>query len=388
MTSTHRRRFWCGFAATVAAGLLTLVPAQAYPAEDDRSADPVYMTGAEVRIDRAIDGDLVAAAGRIHIDQPIGGDAVLGAGSLEIHAAIGEDLRAAGGIVTIGSPVHGDAMIAAGRITLSRNAEMHGHVWLAGSSVTIDGRSKASMKVYGRDVALLGENYGPLDISAERIEIRGSARVYGDIVYSSRTDVAIDPGAKIMGTVTRTPGPLQVGQTSTGIPGLKPLRPLLLVALFAAGVLLSALFPTFTRNSVRTLAAAPVKSLGLGSALFFSVPPVAVLLIITIIGIPVGLALAAVHAIALVVGYLIVGFLIAQKLAQLLHRQPQAYGWRVAFLAAALVLLALAASIPYAGPLALVVALAAGLGAMVLQAFSGYGGTARGARNSDAWPGA
>jgi cytoskeletal protein CcmA (bactofilin family) len=387
MRSTPRKRFGCGFAATLGAAFLTLSPTQGYATEDDRSADPVYMTGAEVRIDRPIDGDLIAAAGRIHIDQPIGGDAVLGGGSLEIHGAVAEDLRAAGGIVTVAGPVHGDAMIAAGRITLSRNAEMHGHVWLAGSSVSIDGRSRGSMKVYGRDVALLGDIYGPVDISAERIQIRGSARVYGDVVYASRTEITIDPGAKIMGTVTHTPGKLDVGERSTGIPGLKPLRPLLLVALFAAGVLLSALCPAFTRNSVRMLAAAPVKSVGLGSALFFSVPPVVILLIITIIGIPVGLALAAVHAIALAVGYLIVGFFIAQKLAQLLHRQP-AYGWQLTFLAAALVLLALAASIPYAGPLALVLAMAAGLGAMVLQAFSGYGGRARRARNSDAWPGA
>jgi hypothetical protein len=369
------------------AAFLTLTPAWAYAAEDDSSADPVYMTGAEVRIDRPVEGDLIAAAGRINIDQPIGGDAVLGAGSLEIHGAVGEDLRAAGGIVTVASSVHGDAMIAAGRITLSRNAEMHGHVWLAGSTVTIDGRSRASMKVYGRDVALLGDLYGPVDISAERIEVRGSARVYGDLVYSSRTEISIDPGAKIFGTLTRAPGKLEVGERRMGIAGLKLLRPLLLVALFAAGVLMSALFPAFTRNSVRILTAAPIKSLGLGSALFFSVPPVAILLIITIIGIPVGLALAAVHAVALAAGYLIVGFFIAQKLAQLLHRQP-AYGWQLAFLAAALVLLALAASIPYAGPLALVLAMAAGLGAMVLQAFSGYSGRARGARNSDAWPGA
>ena len=136
------------------------------------------------------------------------------------------------------------------------------------------------------------------------------------------------------------------------------------------------------------LASAPVKSLGLGSALFFSVPPVAVLLIITIIGIPIGLALAAIHAVALVIGYLVTGFFVAQKLAQPLGAQTQSLAWRLAFLAVALVLLALAASIPYAGPVALILALAGGLGAMVLLAFSRYGAAPRRSGSSDAWPGA
>jgi cytoskeletal protein CcmA (bactofilin family) len=390
MESTHvrasrRRR---PVLATAAVVLFFLSAGRVLSADEDRYADPVYMTGVEVRIDRAIDGDLVAAAGRIHVDQPIAGDAILGAGSLDIQAPVGEDLRAAGGIVTIANRVKGEVMIAAGRITLSRNAEVQGHAWLAGSSVSIDGRSLSSMKVYGRDVALLGEIYGPLEVSADRVEIRGSARIYGDITYSSDSEITIDPQAQVMGKVTRTATKLERAEPRTNIPGLKPLRPLLLAGLFAAGVLLNALVPDFVRNSVRTLAAAPVKSLGLGSALFFSVPPVAILLILTIIGIPIGLALAAVHAIALVGGYLITGFFMANKLAQPLHRPPRAYGWPLVFLAGALVLLALATSIPYVGPLVLLLALAGGLGAMVLQAFSRYAGAAPTVRSSDAWPGA
>jgi hypothetical protein len=377
-----------GAISAAALALLIATPGPALAADDDSYPDPVYMTGAEVRIDRAIEGDLIAAAGRIHVDQPVGGDAVLAAGSLDVQAPVGEDLRAAGGIVTVANRVKGDVMIAAGRIALSRNAELHGHTWLAGSSVTIDGRSMASMKVYGRDVTLAGELYGPVDLSADRIEVRSSARVYGDIVYSSGQEITIDPQAQVMGKITRMPAKLQVGQGSTSLDAVKPLRPLLLAGLFAAGVLLNTLFPGFTRNSVRMLATAPVKSLGLGSALFFSVPPVAVLLIITIIGIPIGLALAAIHAVALVIGYLVTGFFIAQKLAQPLGAHTQALAWRLAFLAVALVLLAFAGTVPYAGPVALILALAGGLGAMVLQAFSRYSAAPRRPGNSDAWPGA
>ena len=382
-TVRHSRRV-----LTSALAVVALVGAgTAWPADDDHNADPVYMTGAEVRIDRAIEGDLVAAAGRIHIDQPVGGDAVLGAGSLDVQAPVGEDLRAAGGIVTISQRVNGEVMIAAGRISLSRNAEVHGHTWLAAGTVTIDGRSLSSVRVYGRDVSILGEIYGPLQVSADRIEIRRSARVYGDITYSSRHEIAIDPGAQISGTVTRTPAKLDV-EPNAATAGIRMLRPLLLIALFAASLLLYLVFPRFTERSVRMLGQVPIKSVGLGTALFFGVPPVAVLLLITIIGIPVAIALAVVHALAVLVGYLVTGFFIAEKIGHALHRSDSGKAWRLLLVAIALVLLALVTSIPYAGPLLLIVAFAAGIGAMVLQAFNRPGAAAAGSGSADVWPGA
>ena len=359
-----------------------------HAADDDGYADPAYMTGAEVRIDRAVDGDLIAAAGRIQIEQPIAGDAILGAGSLELMAPVGEDLRAAGGFVTVGNRVRGEVMIVAGRIAFTPGADIHGHAWLAGSRVTIDGRAQASLKVYGRDVAILGEVYGPLEISADRIQVGGAARIHGDVSYTSRNDISIDPQAKISGKVTRVATKINVNDGSTAIPGLKPMRPLLLAGLFGAGALLYGLLPGFVRTSVRTLGEAPVKSLGLGSALFFSVPPIALLLIITIIGIPIGVALAAVHAIALIVAYLVIGFFVAKKLEQPLRHRLQATVWRFVFFAAALLLLAVVTSIPYAGPIALLLMLAAGLGAIVLRTFSRYGSGAPAARSRDVWPGA
>jgi cytoskeletal protein CcmA (bactofilin family) len=345
------------------------------------------MTGAEVRIDRAIEGDLVAAAGRIHIDQPVGGDAVLGAGSLDVQAPVGEDLRAAGGIVTISQRVNGEVMIAAGRIALSRNAEVHGHTWLAAGSVSIDGRSLSSVRVYGRDVSILGEIYGPLQVSADHIEIRRSARIYGDITYSSRQEIAIEPGAQIDGKVTRMPGKLDV-DPNTAAGGIRMLRPLLLIGLFAASLLLYLLFPGFTERSVQMLTQVPLKSLGLGTALFFSIPPVAVLLLITIIGIPIAIALAVFQALAVLLGYLVTSFFIADKLAYAAHRRDAGKVWRLGLLAIALILLALVTSIPYAGPLILLISLAAGMGAIVLQAFNRPGTTASRSRTADVWPGA
>jgi cytoskeletal protein CcmA (bactofilin family) len=339
-------------------------------AEEEKAAPSnVYMTGAEVRIDRPVAGDLVTAAGRIHIDHPVTGDAVLAAGSIDVQSAVREDLRAAGGIVTLAGPVGHEVLIVAGRIILTPAADVHGETWLAAADVTLAGRVAEATRIYARSIRLSGEIRGPAELSAERIDILAGAHVHGDIVYSSAREITIDPRARVDGKVIRRPKKLDAGQ-SAKVPGLKPLRPLAVAALLALGILALALFPRVTTGAVRTLMGAPGKSLGLGTALFFSVPPIAVLLVITLIGIPIGIALIAAYAIGLLLGYVVSAALVGHALARSIGRPPPS-GWhRYAFVGAAMLLLVVATSIEYLGPVLLWLACSFGLGALVLQRFS------------------
>ena len=380
-----------GIALQTAVGLLlgTLAVGVVWAVEQDGSPSNVYMTGAEVRIDRAVEGDLTVAAGRVHVDKAVGGDALLGAGSIDVQAPIGEDLRAAGAIVTVANSVEGSALIAGARVILTQASEIYGEAWVAAGNVTLAGRALSAVRIYAREVSIQGEIRGPVNISSDRIYITESARIDGDITYTGANPIDIRPGAQVTGSVTRTTtGKLESANTAANVPGLKPLRPLVIAALFALGVLLHALSPSFTANAVRTLGAAPAKSVGLGAALFFSVPPIAVLLVITIIGIPVGLTLIAAYAFVLVVGYIVSAFFLAGKLGRALRQRTLAGWMRYAFLAAALLLLALATSVPYVGPLVLLLAAAGGLGAIVLQRFSRRGSATRRGPGSDYWPAA
>lgn len=358
----------------LAAGTLLWLAAAPMAGADKGDIANVYMAGADVRIDTPVDGDLFAAAGRVSVEQPVSGDAVLAAGSIELRSTIGDDLRAVGGIVHVGGRISGEAVIAGGSIAFGRDTEILGRAWLAGGDIAVAGRLRGGLKTYGKNILVLGEIHGPVELAGEHIEILGSARIAGDITYSSRKNIKIDPQARITGSVTRTPGAFEFPRPKLNIPGLPALRPLFLLGLLAAGVLLLALFPRFTANALQTVGASPLKSLGLGSAIFFSLPPVILLLIITIIGIPIALVLAAFYAVALLIGYLITAFFVGEKLARAVRRQVEpTFVWRVGSLAAALLLLWLAYTIPYIGGFIALVALLGGLGAMVLQAFSNYG---------------
>jgi cytoskeletal protein CcmA (bactofilin family) len=330
----------------------------------------VYMTGTEVRPTGPIHGDLVAAAGRISVDYAIDGDAVLAAGSIDVRGQVGEDLRVAGGFVTLTGRVRGEVLMVAASLAFGPDAEVGGRAWLAGGDVAVAGRFHHDVKVYARNILVLGHVTGNVHLFGATIEVLPSARIDGNLTYVSNTPIKIHQGARVAGKVIREPG----GLPTLRMPGWPPFRPLLMFGLLAAGALLLALFPRFTASAVETVRTSPVGSLGLGTAIFFSLPPVILLLVITIIGIPIALMLAGLYAVALLAGFLVAAFFIGERLLQLARRQASASGYwaRVAMLAVALIVLWLVRHLPYVGGLLILGALTVGLGAMALQAFSRY----------------
>lgn len=338
----------------------------------------VYLAGAEAHTEGPIPGDLVAAAGRIRVDHAVSGDSVLAAGSIEVYGNIGDDLRAAGGVIGVSGHVGGEALLAGGSVSLGPHSEINGRTWIAGNDIVVGGRLRNGLKVYGKNVLLLGEVAGAVDIHAEQIEILGSARILGDVAYSSNHEIKIDPRARIAGKIVRKPGTFEFYRPPVDFPAWAAFRPLLLLGLLAAGTLLYAVFPRFTQTTARTISASPLKSVGLGAAIFFSLPPVILLLAITIIGIPIAMALFALYATGLLIGYLAVAFFVGNMLLGGARRpQPDpGFGWRIGALGVALVILMLARHLPYVGDLLILVAIFAGVGAIVVQAFSSYAGRA------------
>ncbi|HXV12135.1 MAG TPA: hypothetical protein VD839_15150 [Burkholderiales bacterium] len=358
----------CSLALITSVPLPALGQGKEAPAEEE-SAN-VYMTGAEVRPTGPIHGDLVVAAGRISVDHAIGGDAVLAAGSIDVRGPIGGDLRIAGGFVTLTGRVRGEALAVAGSLAFGPDAEVGGRAWLAGGDVAIAGRFRHDVKVYARNILVIGQVSGDVHLFGATIEVLPSARIDGNLTYVSNTPIKIHSGARVAGKVIREPGRLP----TLRLPGWPPFRPLLMFGLLAAGAVLLALFPRFTASAVQTVRASPLGSLGLGIAIFFSLPPVMLLLVITIIGIPIALMLAGLYAVALLAGFLIAAFFVGERLLRLAGRRaaPGGYWARVGMLAVALIILWLVRHVPYVGGLLILAALTIGLGAMALQAFSHY----------------
>lgn len=144
--------------------------------------------------------------------------------------------------------------------------------------------------------------------------------------------------------------------------------------MLACGMLLYFLFPRAVHGMESTIARHPGRSLLAGLALLFTVPPVAVLCMVTVIGLPIGLALFLLYPLLLLLGYLGTAFFVSRRIAVAVTKQSEPLGGKkqLLYLAVALLLLSLALAVPFFGGLVLFLAVIVGMGGFAVWTYLHY----------------
>ena len=141
-----------------------------------------------------------------------------------------------------------------------------------------------------------------------------------------------------------------------------------LLGLFLLGALQLLILPATATGPAMRLGRSPWPALGLGCLILFAGPIVIILLAISVIGLPIMIVLGALYVIALFIGFLVAAGALGRRGARLIERDPDVSFWtRVAAFGAGLLFLAVVGFIPLLGPLSVILATAAGLGALTLQ---------------------
>ena len=338
----------------------------------------IYLAGGQVRTAVAVEGDLFAAGGRVVVDRPVKGDAALAGGSVDVRAAVGDDLRVAAGAVSIESTVGGELYASAGSITLTSTARVGNAASLFAGSVTIDGKIDGPLKVYARNIVLNGEVNGDAHLAGEQIELGPTAKVSGALSYASAGGLKQAPGASIGGAVSREDR--RIGRHGDRgdrdhhweMQGYGPgwagwIFGFVALLAFAAVFLL--IFPLFAARAADVARASPWLALAVGFGTLVAVPLLAVLLFITLLGIPLGIAVMALYPALLLAGY-VVGVLFVARLVQTALRQGTpggSFAATIGFFALALLLVMLVASVPFVGALASGGLVVFGLGGCALE---------------------
>lgn len=291
-------------AALLLTGLALALPAAA---EED-----AVRIGGHVDITEAIDGSLHAAAGRITVTAPIGGDASLAAGKIEISGPITRDLHAAAGYVKIDGPIGGDVAIAAGTLELGPEARISGKLTFRGGELK-------------RDPAAVV--YGALDQDAGRIKKHFPSERHG--------------GSHSGGWFWTT-------------------------TLLVLAALLAAALPGPTRRMAVELRERPWLTALVGFVALITIPIAAFLLMLTIIGIPLGIIAIAGYAMLLLLGYVWLAVAIGGLLLERVKPETAAQAaWRAGAAALAMLALAFLAKVPLLGGLVVFAALVVGVGMVI-----------------------
>ncbi len=285
----------------------------------------ITRTGATVDVGQAerITGDFNAAAGDITLAGTITGDANVAGRKIDVPGTVEGSLNVFGGSVTISGNVRhsarivagqvdvtgniaGDLIVAGGSVTIPSQARIAGDLIVTGGTVDFRGMVAGRVKVRVSNVTIGGTVTGDADVSASSIDVLAPAKIGGDLTYDSASTADVAPNAVVTGTTTQNK-PLAFGGASRNIfnPWLRVVWALL------AGVVVVALAPRLM-SAVGKSGRRILPAFGIGIVSLIVVPILAFLLMITVIGLPVGLIFLAAFLIALYLSQVIVGTMLGR----------------------------------------------------------------------------
>ena len=334
-----------------------------------------FYAGDEVTVTAPAD-TVFAAGGSIAVESKDVAEIIAAGGEVNLADVVTNRIIAAGGDVTIGGAITKSLIAAGGEITVRPGSKIGGDVILAGGEVNCDGDVGGDFTASGGSLTVSGRIAGDATLRAGEIVLRPGTKIAGNLNYRSEDELTIPEGVTVAGTVTRLAGDdswemdFSIGNIVAGI-----LLALLagIVALFIFSSAVLALFSRQIDQASRIVSEQPLQSLGLGVLLVIALPVTVLILMITIVGIPLGLFTLAVGGILGGLGIVVAAYWIGMKLRRVAAgdgTKPRflvLLGWTLL----GLVLFCLVGLMPIVGNLAQFFALVTGFGAFVLAMLGG-----------------
>ena len=321
----------------------------------------LYAAGEAVRVDGRLNGDLVAGARRILVDGRVEGDLFAAGNTIDLRGPSGDSTRIAGQILTVDTTIDGDLLAGGEELHLTENASVAGGLTAAASLVEIDGTVGRGARVAAGEIIVRGTVNGDANFIADRLDLAPGARITGDLDYRARTPLSPEAAAQVEGAV-RYEEPIEDPEDGGGGFGFLFWFWQVLASLLTGIVVVAAL-----RGVVERLVASIAEETTLGALLGFTafllIPVAAAIAIVTLVGLPIGVAAVLLFGLALYAAKLPIAVWLGGRLLGLAGR-PGASPY--AAMAVGILLLYLLFAIPFVGWLFWLAATWLGLGAMVV----------------------
>lgn len=327
--------------------------------------DDLYLAGSSIIVEGTINGDLIAAAGEIRVNGTVNGSLAAFGGSVTVNGNIANDIRTAGGTITLDGNVGDNALVFGGNLVLGKNARVNRDLTIGAGNAAIEGMVN-----------------GNINGGASNMEMRGTTA--GNVTVNISNELRILPGAKIGGDLEYTaPRPAEISGTISGktiyketpeadrrdfLSGITGMI-LSYLWLLLTGIVLLTIAPQISRRISDNVSIKPLKNILWGILFLIIAPIVAVIFLITIIGIPLGLVLIAIWIIAVYVSRIFVGLWIGRYVLGRLKKET----WHKALiLAIGLLIVVIGINLPILGIFIHLVIILLGLGAIVLTGYETY----------------
>ncbi|MFH0838469.1 MAG: hypothetical protein V1880_04365 [Patescibacteria group bacterium] len=283
---------------------------------DQQVSDDLYVTGGILSVQEAVNGDVLAGGGKVNIDGGVSQDLMAGAGELSITGEIGDDVRVAGGRIRIDATIKGDLLGAGGDLTLTDESFVGGDVALGGGNIMTGGTINGDVKLAGGTVYFNSDVKGNVAmLNFEKMVFGPMARIHGDLWYRAGQQMEIPEGL-VTGDITFSGIPLS--QIEKNLPAaLDGFSLFSLLATLLFGLIMIWLCRYYVLHTAELAYEATLKSLGIGFLALILTPIIALVLLITTIGIPTAMVLMAFWLVALYAGKVTAAMLIGFRILRI-----------------------------------------------------------------------
>ena len=306
-----------------------------------------------------VSDDLYVIAGDITIRGDAEGTLYLLGSNIYLSGSVGGDLYAMGGDVIVEGTVSGEVYVLGGDVELSGVFDDKLHA--AGGKMELSGTFNDEVNCGGGVVRLSGTFAGDAYIQASTLQLRSGTVIEGNLSYAAKDfDRAED--VVINGTVNKMPkaeweaqGPGWGIIAFFGLAGL--------IGYFIVGIVLYGFFPNFTKGAVDRTFSQFAQNLGWGLLVFLLTPLAVLVLLITVVGIPLGILVGIAYGVGIFIGEIIVSTAVGGLIFSLFKKPDAAYWLK---LLVGLIILFCISIIPVVNFIAVLLIWILGLGSLAL----------------------
>lgn len=264
--------------------------------------------------------DMYAFGGFVATNGSIGNDLTIVSGSSEIHGSIADDVRIVSGQVTIADHIGGDLFVIAGSLKMLSSASVDGDVIFFGGSAELSGKIDGSVLGTSEKMRIDGEIGKDINIkTVSALTLGEKANVGGVVRYISTQKLVRSQTAVVTGEVIYNEDTSDILDVATRT--RHALIPVF-VTLFAT-LSLYLFFRKELQLLVDFIHTVPVKSAVIGLGVLVLGPIVSMLLMVTVLGVLVGVMSAGLVLLAYIVGYSSAGIVLGSYVSALFTKKIQ-----------------------------------------------------------------
>ena len=327
--------------------------------------DDLYVAGTNIIIDGTVNGDIFGVGTTIIINGNVNGGVSLAGQTVTVNGEIARGARLAGATINVNGNIDGDLLVGGNTINIASTARIGGDFLFGAATVRIDGPVEGYIKGGGGEVTFTNGVQGDIELKVDNLTIASTADIQGNLTYFSENEANIQSGAQIGGTTTHKVPEVKEPAKAAPFSGIWGKVIAFLMTLLA-GIVIIFVAPRRAAAVGASIRQKPWLCLGWGAIILCATPVAAIIILITVVGVPVALIGLTLYGIAIYLSQIAVGLFIGYWIISY-FRKVETRGILVGALALGFTILTLLKLIPYAGfPLWLATVLF-GLGALLVS---------------------